>query len=54
MLNLGDVFPALEEALTDRLDAAYRNETASGVARVWHDAPTDDALTLPIAGARTV
>jgi integrase len=54
MNTYGHLFPALEEALTDRLDAAYRNETESGVARVWHDASADVALAVPIAGARTV
>jgi integrase len=54
MNTYGHLFPALEEALTDRLDAAYRSETASGVARVWHDGPSDDAAAVPLAAARTV
>lgn len=52
--HLRALFPALEEALTDRLDAAYRNETASGVARVWHGDPEDGAPAVPIDIARTV
>jgi integrase len=29
MNTYGHLFPALEEALTDRLDVAYRNETGT-------------------------